>query len=103
MSGEHLAASYHCQRGKWFQKATPDARGVEMIRRDPLGFVGAMEALAGRESTHQVVRCDTGKVIFRGTESQCFYVKEGFDIDLREGHPDAMGETVVLRIGEGSP
>ena len=74
-----------------------------MRRRNPLRFVAMIEALAGSEPTHQVIRCDTGKVVFRGTENQCFYVKEGFDIDLRGGHPNAVGETVVLRIGETPP
>ena len=57
------------------------------MKRDPLGFVGAIEALARAESTHRLKCVETGHEVFQGTETQCRYVQEGFERDLREGHP----------------
>lgn len=71
-----------------------------MLCRSPMALLGIVEAIAGTEPTHTVRRRDDGGVLFRGTEAQCTWVKEGFDQDLLEGHPDAQGETYVKRIVE---
>lgn len=71
-----------------------------MGHRDPNLLVGTMEALAGKESTHVLKRCDNEEVVFEGTRSQCLFVKGGFDIDFRLGHPDNVGKTYVERREE---
>lgn len=63
-----------------------------------MGFAAMSDAKAGRESTRVIKRLDTGEIVFRGTKSGCVWVKRGFDIDLRNGHPDAVGETCVEPI-----
>lgn len=65
-----------------------------------LGFAAMSDARMGKKSTHVIKRLDTGKIIFRGTKSSCEWVKRGFDIDLRNGHPDNVGETCIELIIE---
>ena len=68
------------------------------VRRDPQEFLAYIEALAGMKSTHVLVRQDTGETVFAGTFSQCRYVQEGYDLDMRSGHPDAVGPTAIRPI-----
>ena len=57
--------------------------------------LAAMEAFLGRAPTHELVQRATGDVLFRGTLSQCQHVKDGYDWDMRRGHRDAKGATLI--------
>ena len=70
------------------------------MNRDPLGIVSRMEVLAGSEVTHVLCRQSDDIVLFRGTKTQCEWVKQGYDNDLRTNHPDNQGETYIEEATE---
>jgi len=65
------------------------------MTRNALELVSAVEAIAGTKPTHVLRRQSDKGLLFRGTKTQCQWVKEGYDIDLRTDHPDSQGETYI--------
>ena len=66
-------------------------------KRDPIELLACIEALAQRPATHELVCYGDSRVVFRGTLAQCQYVQEGYDLDMRENHPDAVGPTFIAK------
>lgn len=69
-----------------------------MKHRDPNELIGMLEAHARIGPTHVVKRCEDDEVVFRGTRTQCKWIKDGLDLDLRSGHSDNVGETYITPI-----